>query len=28
VQIFLRGIGEETGWRGFALPRMQSHWML
>lgn len=24
VQIFLRGIGEETGWRAFALPQLQS----
>lgn len=25
-QIVVRGIGEETGWRGFALPGLQSHW--
>jgi len=24
MQVFLRGIGEETGWRGFALPHLQS----
>lgn len=26
LHIFLRGIGEETGWRAFALPRMQARW--
>lgn len=25
-QVLVRGIGEETGWRGFALPAMQSRW--
>ena len=25
-QILVRGIGEETGWRGFALPGLQSRW--
>jgi membrane protease YdiL (CAAX protease family) len=25
-QVLVRGIGEETGWRGFALPRLQSRW--
>lgn len=26
LQFFQRGIGEETGWRAFALPRLQSRW--
>lgn len=25
-QIFIRGIGEETGWRGFALPHLQNRY--
>jgi len=25
-QVLVRGIGEETGWRGFALPGLQSRW--
>ncbi len=25
-QILVRGMGEETGWRGFALPQLQSRW--
>lgn len=25
-QVLVRGIGEETGWRGFALPELQSRW--
>jgi membrane protease YdiL (CAAX protease family) len=25
-QVLVRGIGEETGWRGFALPQLQSRW--
>lgn len=25
LQIFQRGIGEETGWRGFALPELQTN---
>ncbi len=24
--IFTYGLGEETGWRGFALPRLQKHY--
>lgn len=24
--VLVRGIGEETGWRGFALPALQSRW--
>jgi membrane protease YdiL (CAAX protease family) len=26
VQILLRGLGEEPGWRGFALPKMLARW--
>ncbi len=25
-QVLVRGIGEETGWRGFVLPALQSRW--
>jgi membrane protease YdiL (CAAX protease family) len=25
-QVFVRGVGEETGWRGFALPHLESRW--
>jgi uncharacterized protein len=25
-QVLVRGIGEETGWRGFALPQLQARW--
>lgn len=26
VAFFLFGIGEEVGWSGYAIDRMQSHW--